>query len=239
MAPRGANKIDRGILTARTYLMAGLFAILIVTAARSVARAYDPYANDTALGEEHTIDYPADQAFLITQDVLRGDGILFEVQSDSELLTYWKDVEDVKVSVFASLMDRIPRYRYEIEVIPDGSHRSRIVVNVRGENIEDDKLASYKASTQIHFFQDVDRVAKTYTIPSETPAAGGVNFVLLPNEDLKGLAKRVTGNADNWSVIAKDNSLRSPTDVSPFQTIWVRNTLLAGSTAGPDAADGQ
>jgi len=239
MALCGASKIGRGMLTARACVTAGLFAMLIVTAGGSIARAYDPYANDTALGEEHTVNYPADQAFLITQDVLRGDGILFEVQSDSELLTYWKDVDDVKVSVFASLMDRIPRYRYEIEVIPDGSHRSRIVVNVRGENIDDDKLAAYKASTQIHFFQDVDRVAKTYTIPSETPAAGGVNFVLLPNEDLKGLAKRVTGNADNWTLIAKDNGLQSATDVSPFQTIWVRNTLIAAPTAGPDASDGQ
>jgi hypothetical protein len=219
----------------RACRVAGLLAVLIVAGVWSSALAYDPYANDTALGEEHIINYPAHEAFLIVQDALRGDGILFEVQSDSVLLTYWKDADNVKVSVFASLLDRIPRYRYEVEVIPDGSNRSRIVVNLRGENMDEDQLVAYKASTRIHLFQDIDNLAKTYTVPSQAPAAGGINFVLLPNEDLKGLAKRVTGNADNWQQIAKDNSLRSATDVTPFQTIWVRNTLLGRPEAGPNA----
>ena len=49
--------------------------------------------------------------------------------------------------------------------------------------------------------------------------------------DLKGLAKRVTGNEENWRQIAKDNSLNSPTDVAPFQSIWVANNLLKKTPA--------
>jgi hypothetical protein len=225
-------------ISAWTARMAAvLIALTVVASYATDAFAYDPYANDMALGEQHEINYPAHDAFLIVQDALRGDGILFEVQNANTLFTYWKDV-DANVSFFASLMGRIPRYRYEIEVIPDGSHRSRIIANVRGENMDESQLATYKASNHIHLFEDVDKLAKTYSLPSETPAAGGVNFVLLPNEDLKGLAKRATGNADNWQQIAKDNGIQSPSDVTPFQTIWVRNSLLARQATGPQAPAG-
>jgi hypothetical protein len=57
----------------------------------------------------------------------------------------------------------------------------------------------------------------------------------MPHEDLKGLAQRVTGSADNWQLIAKDNGLRSPTDVAPFQSIWVRNSLLNQGNTGAAA----
>jgi hypothetical protein len=59
-----------------------------------------------------------------------------------------------------------------------------------------------------------------------TPNTGGVNFALLPNEDLRGLAKRVTGDPDNWKAIADRNGLTSPTDVTPLQTIWVPDSLI-------------
>ena len=36
----------------------------------------------------------------------------------------------------------------------------------------------------------------------------------------------MTGNEGNWQQIAKDNSLKSPTDVTPFQSIWVAGDLL-------------
>jgi hypothetical protein len=51
----------------------------------------------------------------------------------------------------------------------------------------------------------------------------------LPKEDLKALAKRATGDANNWQEIAKDNGLTSAADVTPFQNVWVRNSLLKQS----------
>jgi hypothetical protein len=47
---------------------------------------------------------------------------------------------------------------------------------------------------------------------------------------LKALATRATGSAENWQIIAKDNGLSSPTDVTAFQNIWVRNNLLKRGT---------
>jgi len=36
----------------------------------------------------------------------------------------------------------------------------------------------------------------------------------------------VTGDPENWKVIADQNGLTSPTDVTPFQTIWVPDGLI-------------
>jgi hypothetical protein len=119
-----------------------------------------------------------------------------------------------------------PRYRYEIQVTPEGSQKSKIVVNVHTQGIPDDQIADYKASKRFALFGEIDELAAKYPPSSSTPASGGVNFTLLPNEDLKGLAKRVTGSEGNWQQIAKDNSLKSPTDVTPFQSIWVAGVLL-------------
>jgi hypothetical protein len=69
-------------------------------------------------------------------------------------------------------------------------------------------------------------LASRFPPKSGVPGSGGVNFTLLPNEDLKALARRVTGNPDNWHQIAEDNGLKSDTDVSPFENVWVRNSLL-------------
>jgi hypothetical protein len=58
-----------------------------------------------------------------------------------------------------------------------------------------------------------------------------VNYTLLPGEDIEGLAKRVTGNANNWQTIAQDNGLKSPTDTAGLKAVWVRNTLLKPSAS--------
>jgi hypothetical protein len=63
------------------------------------------------------------------------------------------------------------------------------------------------------------------------PSSGGVNFTLLPNENLQSLARRVTGSEANWRQIASDNGLKSPTDVTPFESIWVRSNLLPKGSA--------
>lgn len=180
---------------------------------------------DSALGEEHDVNFPAHDTFLLTQDALRGDGILYEVGPDNSLQTLWRNA-DTKVGFMQNMMGVQPRYRYEIQVTPEGSQKSKIVVNVHTEGIADNEIADYKASKRFALFGEIDELAAKYPPPSSTPASGGVNFTLLPNEDLKGLAKRVTGSEDNWRQIAKDNSLKSATDVTPFQSIWVAGNLL-------------
>ncbi len=181
---------------------------------------------DSALGEEHQVYYPAADAYQITQDALRGDGILFEIQPNYSLITLWRSADNVQTGFFASLTGVQARYHYEIQVVPEGSRKSKIVVNVRTEGIPDNEVAQYKASTRFELFKEIDDLAAKFPPPPTTPASGGVNFTLLPNEDLKGLAKRATGNEDNWRQIAKDNGLNSPTDVTPFQSIWIANSML-------------
>ncbi|HZO83102.1 MAG TPA: hypothetical protein VFB33_15515 [Candidatus Binataceae bacterium] len=187
-------------------------------------------AADAALGEEHEVNFPAHDTFLLTQDALRGDGILFEVEPNNSLATLWRNA-DTKVGFMEGMLGVQPRYRYEVQVVPEGSHKSKVVVNVRTEGIPDSELADYKASKRFALFGEIDELARKYPPPSGTPSSGGVNFTLLPNEDLKALAKRVTGNEDNWRQIAKDNGLNSPTDVTPFQSVWVSNSLLKNTSA--------
>lgn len=187
---------------------------------------------DSALGEQHEVNFPAHDTFLLTQDALRGDGILYEVGSDNSLVTLWRNADN-QTGFMQSMVGIQARYRYEIQVTPEGSRKSKIVINVHTEGIPDNQIADYKASKRFALFGEIDELAAKYPPPSGTPASGGVNFTLLPNEDLKGLAKRVTGNEDNWQQIAKDNSLKSATDVTPFQSIWVASTLLKKS---PDSA---
>jgi hypothetical protein len=182
-------------------------------------------AADSALGEEHELNYPAHDAFLLTQDALRGDGLLFEVESDNTLATLWRNA-DTKVGFMQNLLGVQPRYRYEIQVVPEGGRKSKIVVNLHTEGIPDNELEKYKASKRFALFGEIDELAVKYPPSSNTPTSGGVNFTVLPNEDLKALAQRVTGSADNWRRIAKDNGLSSPADVTPFQSVWVSNELL-------------
>src|SRR5579885_2375898 len=174
-------------------------------------------ASEVTLGEEHVVNFGDHQALLLTEDALRGDGVLFEVAPSSlGLTTLWSDINK-PVSIISSLAGNLPRYRYEVQVVPLGSSRSKIVVNVRGQNVTEAELEDYKASKKLNLFTQIDQLAQSYPPQPTTPTAGGVNFALLPNEDLKGLAQRVTGSADNWRVIAQDNGLKSPTDVAPFQ----------------------
>lgn len=180
---------------------------------------------DTAIGETHEVDYPVADTYTLVEDVLRGEGILFEPQPDYALNTLWTNAGNPP-GFFAGMLGVQPRYRYEIRVLPEGSARSKIIVNVRADDIPDDQVPSYEASRRFNMFQKLDQLAARLPPTPKTPVVGGVNFALLPKEDLKGLAKRVTGNADNWREIAKDNGITSPTDVSPFQTLWVRNELI-------------
>jgi len=189
-------------------------------------------AADTALGEEHEVNYAAGDTLQLTEDALRGDGILFEVQPDDSIVTLWRPADiNTPTSWFPLVVGVQPRYRYEIQVTPEGSHKSKIIVNVRTEGIPDEGLASYKASARFDFFKEVDELASKYPPASHLPTSGGVNFTLLPNETLESFAKRVTGKTDNWRQIAKDNGVSSSGDVTPFENIWVRNSLLK---AGPN-----
>jgi hypothetical protein len=188
-------------------------------------------AADTTLGEEHEIPYPQATARELTEDALRGDGILFERQPDDSIITMWRNADfNTPSSSFSLFVNTPPRYRYEIQILPEGDRKSKIIVNVRTESIPDDQLASYKASNRFELFKEIDELASKAPPASSTPASGGVNFTLLPDEDLKALAKRSTGNANNWQEIAKDNGISSPTDVTPFENVWVPNNLLKRGT---------
>jgi hypothetical protein len=182
---------------------------------------------DTAEGEQHDVPYSVNDSFVLTQDVLRGEGVLFEVKPDDKLITLWKDA-DVGGGVLGSLVGKHPRYRYEIEVLPnpDSAHSSRIIVNVRAEDIADQDVSKYNATTRLNLFGKIDQLAAQYPPSGGTPKEGGVNYALLPNEDLKGLARRATGNEANWQQIADDNGLKSPTDTANVTSVWIRNTLL-------------
>lgn len=195
--------------------------------------------NEDAVGEEHEVNFPADQTFVMTQDVLRGQGVLFEVKPGSKIITIWKPA-DTPVNIFSNLIGNEARYRYEIEVVPDGSRRSKIIANVRAENIATNLLDNYKASKRLDLFGDFDQLASNLPPPPSTPGSGGVNFSLLPGEDLAALSKRVTGNPDNWPQIAKDNGLKSVSDTAGVQSVWVANQLLPVSKqTPPNSSDGQ
>ena len=184
---------------------------------------------DTALGEEHEVPYSRSEALELVEDALRGDGILFERQPDDSIITLWRNA-DINTPTGWLIIPQQPRYRYEIEGVSEATNKTKIIVNVRTESIPDDQLSSYKASERFALFKEIDELASKYPPPSSTPASGGVNFTLLPNEDLKALATRATGDPRNWQIIAKDNGLASPSDVTPFENIWVRNNLLKRAT---------
>ncbi|WP_424671153.1 hypothetical protein [Candidatus Binatus sp.] len=181
---------------------------------------------DAAEGEQRDFPYSVNDSFLLTQDVLRGEGVLFEVKHDDNLVTLWKDA-DTGPGMLGSMVGVHPQYRYEIEVVPNGERSSRIIVNVRAEDISDEDLHKYKASTRLNLFGKIDELAAKFPPSGGTPKEGGVNYALLPNEDLKALARRATGNEDNWRQIAQDNGLKSPTDAANLPSVWIRNDLLS------------
>lgn len=185
---------------------------------------------ETSGGEEHEVDAPASDSFVMAQDVLRGEGILFEVKPNDTLDTDWQDA-GLPVSGMANFMGVKPQYRYEIRTVEVSPNRSRVIANVEGRDMTDAQVTAFKAAQKFDFFNKLDKLVAQAAPASTTPASGGVNYSLLPREDLKGLAKRVTGKASNWEQIAKDNGLASPNDVPPSQTIWVRNSLLKDDSA--------
>jgi hypothetical protein len=184
-----------------------------------------------AEGEQHDYPYTANDTFLLTQDVLREEGVLFEVKPDDKLITLWKDA-DTGPGILGSVVGKHPQYRYEIEVVETSPRTSRVVANVRTEDIPEEDIAKYEPTARLNLFAKMDELATKFPPAGGTPKEGGVNYALLPNEDLKGLAKRATGNADNWRQIAQDNGLKSPTDGANQPSIWVRNTLLSEPKKG-------
>ena len=170
-------------------------------------------AGDAAVGEQHDVPYTSHDAFLLTEDVLRGEGVLFEVKPDDKLVTLWRDA-DTQGGVLGGIVGVHPQYRYEIEVVPArpstrANHRQRSHGGHRGRR-------HFQVQSE-HTFEHLrqSRSARRKFPPEGgTPNEGGVNYALLPNEDLKALARRATGNEDNWQIIAQDNGLKSPSDTS-------------------------
>jgi hypothetical protein len=181
--------------------------------------------NSVAVGEEHEVNFPDDQTFVMTQDVLRGQGVLFDTKPEHKIITFWKPA-DKPAGVFSNLVGNVAQYRYEMEIVPDGSRRSKIIANVRTENIAEDEIDNYKPTRKLNLFNDFDELASKLPPPPLTPGSGGVNFALLPGEDLAALSGRVTGNPDNWPQIAKDNGLKSVNDTAGLQSVWVANSLI-------------
>jgi hypothetical protein len=212
------------------YLHLALVSLLFMTLA-GCAAAYAPYSvagggTEAAEGEQHDTPYPAQDTFVMTQDVLRGEGILFEVKTGGEhLVTNWRPA-DKGAGMFGSIVGVDPQYRYDIEIVPTGDRTSRIVANLETQDIQDSDLPAYLPGKRLDLFGKFDQLAAKLPPPSPTPREGGVNFALLPGEDLPALAKRATGSADNWRQIAKDNGLKSGSDLSGIETIWVRDDLL-------------
>ncbi|HLX38545.1 MAG TPA: hypothetical protein VKR29_12120 [Candidatus Binataceae bacterium] len=194
--------------------------------------------NDVAVGEEHEVNFPDDQTFVMTQDVLRGHGVLFDVKPEHQIVTYWKPA-DQPVGTMSSLAGNVAQYRYEVQVVPEGSRRSKIIANVRVENVPQDQVDTYKASRRLNLFNDFDQLAANLPPPPLTPGSGGVNFALLPGEDLAALSKRVTGNPDNWPQIAKDNGLKSVSDTAGVQSVWIANSLMPKHGAGASHPNGE
>src|SRR5467141_879268 len=85
-------------LVAQESILRWLFAaaVCLVAALAGCYVGYKTYtehysAADTALGEEHELNLPASDALQLTEDALRGDGLLFELQPDDSLMTLWRD----------------------------------------------------------------------------------------------------------------------------------------------------
>lgn len=221
------------------YLSSALLGLFFVTLA-GCAAAYAPYSaagggSEAAEGEQRDTPYPATETFVMTQDVLRGEGILFEVEPGDHVVTNWRPA-DKGPGLFGSVVGVDPQYRYDIEVVPTGNRTSRIVANLHAQDIPDSDLPAYLPSKRLDLFGKFDQLAAKLPPPSATPREGGVNFALLPGEDLRALAQRATGNEDNWRQIAKDNGLNSGSNLGGVETIWVRDDLMPahkGTSAAP------
>src|SRR5579863_6472573 len=134
---------DRLMALARSSILQWLFAAM-VCALSAFAGCYVGYhhetehwtAADTALGEEHEVPYAQSAALPLIEDALRGDGILFERQPDDSIVTLWRDADfNTPTGWFPLIIGVQPRYRYEIQAVPESSHKTKIIVNVRTEGI--------------------------------------------------------------------------------------------------------
>ncbi|MHB8383591.1 MAG: hypothetical protein ACYDC3_14785 [Candidatus Binataceae bacterium] len=219
------------------YLYPALVGLIFVAMAGCMA-AYAPYSaagggTDAVEGEQRDTPYPAHDTFVMTQDVLRGEGVMFAVRLGNQIVTDWRPA-DKGPGLFGSIVGVDPQYRYNIEVVPTGDRTSRIVANLQTQDIADSDLPAYLPGKRLDLFGKFDQLAAKLPPPEATPREGGVNFALLPGEDLPALAKRATGNADNWQQIAKDNGLNSGSDLSAVQSVWIRDDLLpAGKGSSP------
>jgi hypothetical protein len=221
MVPEGIFSRFLSLTTVGIFVIVALFASL----QGCFGRYWIHSDNDHTVGEDHEVNFPADQTFVMAQDVLRGQGVLFDTKPEHKIITFWKPA-DKPGGVFSNLAGNVAQYRYEIEIIPDGSRRSKIIANVHTQNIANDEIDNYKPSKKLNLFSDFDELASNLPPPSLTPGSGGVNFALLPSEDLAALSRRVTGNPDNWPQIAKDNGLKSVNDTAGLQSVWVANSLI-------------
>lgn len=228
-----ARQMRTSLLAVCVFLAAGCFG----HAAGYVAYSTAGGGTEAAVGEEHEVNFAAQDAFVLAQDVLRADGILFTARPDQSLVTNWMDADEGP-GILPDLIGVRPRYRYEIRAVPVGARLSRIIVNIRAEDMPTDELVKYKASARLGLFAKIDQLAKTLPPSNKLPTQGGVNFALLPNEDLKALAKRVTGTENNWQQIAKDNGLTSPTDLAGVHSVWISSRLLDASGAAPASGAG-
>jgi hypothetical protein len=228
MALRGVS-----VLTSRLALLG-----VVLLLGGCFAGYWNSSSSDYAVGEEHEVPYSADQTYVMVQDVLRSRGVFFEAKPGNSIITDWKPA-DTPASVWADLIGIQARYRYEMEIVPDGDRRSKIIANVRAEDIANNEIDSYKPSKRLDLFNQFDQLASKLPPAPTTPGSGGVNFALLPGENLMGLAKRVTGNSNNWQQIAKDNGLKSPDDTKGVQSVWVANQLLPSASPRPHPATGE
>lgn len=226
----------RRIRTVYIFFLASLGLLLPLAGCFLFHSAYSEAGGtgEAAIGEQHEMPIGAHDAYLYARDALEGQGLVQESTPDQKIVTQWRDADNTP-GIFGSIAGVHPQYRYVVEITPDTPRQSTIVVNVETQDIPEDQVSNYKASTRIALFQKIDALAQANPANTGTPAEGGVNYALLPGEDLKGLAKRVTGNADSWEQIAHDNGLKSATDTAGVKSIWVRNTLLKPVAAGSSA----
>jgi len=213
---------------ARSFRLTTIVIFAVVALSISLQSCFGIFThsdNDLAVGEEHEVNFPDQETFVMTQDVLRGQGVLFDRVPEHKIITLWKPA-DKPEGTFSNLVGNVAQYRYEIEIVAEGSRRSKIVANVRTENVPADEIDNYKASKKLNLFGDFDQLAAKLPPPPLTPGSGGVNFAVLPGEDLATLSKRVTGNPDNWPQIAKDNGLKSVSDTAGLQSVWIANSLI-------------
>ena len=114
-----------------------------------------------------------------------------------------------------------PKYRYEFVVVPEGGAKSNIVANVRTEYVPEDEIASYKASRRFDMFHKLDSLAATLPPERKAPSSGGRQFRPAAERRSARFGQARHRESRQLEGYRRANGLTSPTDVTPFQTIWV------------------